>query len=48
MDHANKQRMTSEGERGQKESIKISEFWEEQLKAMPYLSCESIIHIIIL
>ena len=38
MDHANKQRMTSEGENMQRQSIKISEYWEEQLKAMPYLS----------
>ena len=30
--------MSAEGEIGQKESIKISQFWEEQLKAMPYLS----------
>ena len=38
MSHANKQRMTGEGEAGQREGIKISQFWEEQLKAMPYLS----------
>ena len=38
LDHANKQRMTAEGEKGQAESIQISQFWEEQLKAMPYLS----------
>ena len=38
IDHANKQRMTAEGEAGQRESIKISQFWEEQLKAMPYIS----------
>ena len=36
--HANKQRMTTEGEKGLKESIQISQFWDEQLKAMPYLS----------
>jgi len=40
MDHANKQRMTAEGEKGQLQSIKISQFWEEKLKAMPYLSCK--------
>ncbi len=38
LDHANKQRMTVEGESGLKESIKMSEYWEEQLKSMPYLS----------
>ena len=38
LDHANKLRMTSAGEKGLKESIQISQYWEEQLKAMPYLS----------
>ena len=38
MEHANKQRMSATGEIGQKESIKISQFWEEQLKSMPYIS----------
>ena len=38
MAHANSQRMTVEGPAAQRESIKISEFWEEQLKKMPYLS----------
>ena len=38
MAHAAKQRMTSEGENMQRESIKMSEFWQEQLRAMPYLS----------
>ena len=38
MSHANRQRMTSEGEGMQRESIRISEFWEEQLRSMPYLS----------
>ena len=42
MQHANKQRMTTEGEGMQKQSIQISEFWEEQLRQMPYLSCRSI------
>ena len=32
MGHANKQRMTTEGEEMQKQSIQISEFWEEQLR----------------
>ena len=40
MAHANEQRMSSAGEGNKAESIKISEFWEEQLKAMPYLSCK--------
>ena len=30
--------MTVEGEAGLKESIQMSQYWEEQLKAMPYLS----------
>ena len=38
MDHANKQRMTAEGVDMKKESIQISQYWEEQLKAMPYLT----------
>ena len=38
MVHANKQRMTTEGERMQKESIQISDYWAEQLNSMPYLS----------
>jgi hypothetical protein len=36
--HAAKQRHTSEGEGMKRESIEISEFWQEQLKSMPYLS----------
>ena len=38
LDHAHKQRMTSEGEAQQEQAIKISQYWEEQLKLMPYLS----------
>ena len=38
LEHANAQRMTTAGEKGQLESIKITEYWEEQLKDMPYLS----------
>ena len=38
MDHANKQRMTSEGEGIQRQSIKMSQYWEEKLRSMPYLS----------
>ena len=36
--HANEVRMAPDGEKQQRESIEISPFWEEQLKAMPYLS----------
>ena len=38
MAHANKQRMSSEGEGMQRQSIEMSQYWEEQLKSMPYLS----------
>ena len=38
MGHANQQRMSVAGPTAQAESIQISQFWEEQLKAMPYLS----------
>ena len=38
MFHANEQRMSSTGDSTKAESIRITEFWEEQLKAMPYLS----------
>ena len=38
MDHANKERMTGEGEKMKAESIAISKYWEEELRAMPYLS----------
>ena len=38
--HASKQRMSIEGEAMKKESIKMSEFWEEQLASMPYVSCK--------
>ena len=39
--HANKQRMAADGVNAQTESIKISQYWEEQLKSMPYLSSKS-------
>ena len=42
IEHANKQRMTSAGEAMQRQSIEISAYWEEQLRAMPYLSCKSL------
>ena len=38
--HASRQRMTTDGETMKKESIKVSEFWAEQLDKMPYLSCK--------
>ena len=38
--HADKQRMTTEGEGMKHQGIHISEYWEEQLKSMPYLSCK--------
>ena len=40
MMHANEQRMAAFGEGQQSQTIKISQYWEEQLKAMPYLSCK--------
>ena len=40
MGHASKQRMTAEGEAQKNEAIKMSEYWQEQLKSMPYLSCK--------
>ena len=42
MGHASKQRMTAEGEGQAKEAIKISEYWQEQLASMPYLSRKSL------
>ena len=38
MHHANEQRMAAFGEGQQKESIAITQYWQEELKAMPYLS----------
>ena len=40
MNHANEQRMTSAGEDMKRHSIHLSQYWEEQLKKMPYLSCK--------
>ena len=40
--------MTCEGEAQKNEAIKMSEYWAEQLKSMPYLSCKSMIYSIIL
>ena len=42
MAHADKQRYSATGETMKKESINISDSWQEQLKAMPYLSCKFI------
>ena len=38
MVHANEERMTAAGSSQQNESIQISQYWEEQLRSMPYLS----------
>ena len=38
MRHANEQRHTASGEGMQEQAIKISQFWEEELKSMPYFS----------
>ena len=45
MSHASTQRMAADGVDAQEESIKISKFWEEELKAMPYLSRKSLSHL---
>ena len=42
MAHANKQRMSAEGEAQAAQRIQISEYWQEQLASMPYLSRKSI------
>jgi hypothetical protein len=38
MAHANSERMSADAEQNRTSSIAISQFWEEELKAMPYLS----------
>ena len=38
MGHASKQRMTAEGDNNKIDSIAITQFWEEELRNMPYLS----------
>ena len=54
MNHANEQRMSANSGITKKESIAISQYWEEELKSMPYLSCKfylkniSIDHLILL
>jgi len=45
MAHANKQRMTIEGDKMKTQAIEMSQYWEEQLAAMPYLSCKYIFRI---
>ena len=38
MNHANTERMAADGLAQKEQTIKISKFWEEELKSMPYLS----------
>ena len=38
MGHANKERMTAEGEKMKNERINLTQYWEEKLAEMPYLS----------
>ena len=38
--HADEQRYAADGEKMKNETIEISEYWAEQLKDMPYLSCK--------
>ena len=40
MQHACQERMSVAGDAQKLESIQISQFWEEELKSMPYLSCK--------
>ena len=42
MAHAAQSRMSAEAGDNQAQSIQISEYWAEQLKDMPYLSCKYI------
>ena len=42
MNHANEQRMSVNSGMTKTDSIAISQYWEEELKAMPYLSCKYI------
>ena len=41
MSHANDQRMAASSQNMKEQSIEISQFWEEELRSMPYLSCKS-------
>ena len=36
--HANELRMAPDGQKQQKQSLEITHFWENELKAMPYIS----------
>ena len=38
MQHASKQRMSAEGVDNKKSAIKISQYWQEELKDMPFIS----------
>ena len=40
MAHADEQRFTAEGAARKDKTIQISEYWAEQLKDIPYLSCK--------
>jgi len=39
--HANKQKMSTEGEEMKKQAIQVTQYWEEQLALMPYMSRKS-------
>ena len=41
--HANELRMGADGEVAKRQGIKISQFWEEQLKSMPYISSKCLL-----
>ena len=41
MAHANEQRYTIKGEEAQKQAIKISDAWFDELQKMPYQSSKS-------
>ena len=38
MEHAAKQRMSADGLMQKDQTIKMTEYWEQQLKAMPYFT----------
>ena len=40
MHHANEQRMAAFGKGQEHEKISISQYWEQELKSMPYLTCK--------
>ena len=41
MGHANEQRLAAFGKGQEQETIQISQFWEQELKSMPYLTRKS-------